>query len=81
MYKIKKEIEPDLQPIMDLCTDMLKYRDKIESLRQTKLKVNTPNANITPQYSFCILEDTLWNQYSTKIQNKTVLLSKAVGFK
>ena len=79
--KIQKGIEPDLEPMMSLNREILSYRDQIDFLKKTKLKVITPDMRvIEPNYFSCILDDQLWKKYEEKMKDKTKNIEEAVGF-
>lgn len=66
---ISEKFLPDLQPINDLCADMLSYRERVENLRVTKLRhTNNSGQVISPAYFHCIFGSEIWNKYSNEIE-------------
>jgi phosphatidylserine/phosphatidylglycerophosphate/cardiolipin synthase-like enzyme len=65
---IKKKFEPEMNPLEELCDDMLNFRARLEKVRRTSLKVMTPNAQVlTPAYFNNIFTEQRWKKYSKKI--------------
>jgi HKD family nuclease len=65
---ISERFLPDLQPINDLCADMLSYRERVENLRVTKLKrTNEIGRVVTPAYFHCVFSSDKWEKYSSEI--------------
>lgn len=69
LNEIKEEFGPDLEPIHQISTDMLRYRDRIEAFRTSKLKqVISPQREMTPGYFHCVLAPDQWPSYSQKMR-------------
>jgi len=45
---LKERFQPDLQPIKDLFTDMLKFQSRMDVLTKSNLKIKIPNGDILP---------------------------------
>lgn len=76
---ISEKFRPDLQPIDDLCADMLSYRERVENLRTTKLKFsNFDGRVITPAYFHCVFSSEKWNKYSYEIETNFKNVSETV---
>ena len=66
--EISEKFLPDFQPLDDLYTDMLSYRDRVENLRVTVLRrVNSSGQMITPGYFHCVFSEEKWNKYSAEL--------------
>lgn len=66
---ISDKFLPDLQPINDLCADMLSYRQRVENVRVTTLKHTNQNGKvITPGYFHCVFRSDQWSSYSAEIE-------------
>jgi hypothetical protein len=78
---IRERFNPDLHPIHELCTDMLNYRDRIETLRTTKLRrVNQNGQTIVPSYFYCILSSERWQRYSYDVRNEMDSVERAISY-
>lgn len=76
---ISEKFRPDLQPIDDLCADMLSYRERVENLRTTKLKFSNYDGRvITPAYFYCVFSSEKWNKYSYEIETNFNNVSETV---
>src|ERR1041384_66314 len=79
--KIKQEFGPDLEPIHQLCVDMICYRDRIEAFRTTKMKrFVSPGREIVPGYFHCVLGAETWPRYSQHLVAELEDLEKALGY-
>jgi HKD family nuclease len=79
--KIKEEFGPDLEPIHELCIDMLSYPKRIEVFRTTKLKrVVFPNREVVPGYFYSILGPDQWPRYSREIGSVLERVDRALGY-
>ena len=66
--KISELFLPDFQALDNLYNDMLSYRERVESLRVTKLtRRNHSGQVITPGYFHCVFESKKWSKYSSDI--------------
>ena len=66
--EISEKFLPDLQPLDDLYTDMLSYRNRVETLRVTTLRHTNHLGNIiTPGYFHCVFDAQKWNRYANEI--------------
>jgi len=66
---ISEKFLPELQPINDLCEDMLNYRERVEILRIKHLKRTNVNGQIiTPGYFHCVFSPEKWGKYSKEIK-------------
>ena len=69
---LREKFDPDLQPIKDLCQDMLKYQTRMEALLNSNLKIKTQANNILkPRYfkDNIYLTDN-WVRYKTEQELK-----------
>ena len=68
--KVKEEFGPDLDPIHELCIDMLDYRARIERFRTTKLKQFVSHTReIVPGYFYSVLAPDQRSRYSFKVRS------------
>jgi PLD-like domain len=66
--KISELFLPDFQALDDLYDGILSYRERVESLRVTKLtRTNHSGQVITPGYFHCVFESKKWDKYSSDI--------------
>lgn len=78
--EIREQFSPDLEPIHDLCVEMLAYRERLESLRNTKLRlVNPSGQKIVPNYFNCLLDSNRWDRFANGVQKDLTNLEKAVA--
>lgn len=79
--KVKDEFGPDLEPLHELCSDMLNYRDRIEVFRTTKLKrVISRQREIVPGYFYSILSPEQWPRYSREIRKVLAEVEQTLGY-
>jgi HKD family nuclease len=79
--KVKDEFGPDLEPLHELCSDMLNYRDRIEVFRTTKLKrVISPRREIVPGYFYSILSPEQWPRYSREVRGVLANVEQTLGY-
>jgi HKD family nuclease len=78
--KIKQEFGPDLEPIHDVCSNMLGYRDRIEKFRTTKLKrVDSARRITVPGYFYSVLSTSQWPRYSQDVGGVLERLESTLG--
>jgi len=69
---LREKFDPDLQPIKDLCQDMLKYQTRMEALLNSNLKIKTQaNDILKPRYfkdNIFLTEN--WVRYKTEQELK-----------
>jgi HKD family nuclease len=79
--KVKDEFGPDLEPLHELCSDMLNYRDRIEVFRTTKLKrVISRQREIVPGYFYSVLSPEQWPRYSREIRKVLADVEQTLGY-
>jgi hypothetical protein len=71
LNKVKEEFGPDLEPIHQLCADMLRYRDRIEAFRISRK---------TPGYFHCVLAPNQWPRYSQTVKRTLDELESTLGY-
>ena len=78
---IRERFSPDLEPIHDLCMDMLNYRDRMETLRTSKLRhVNRKGQTILPSYFYCVLSPERWQRYSSDMRNELEHVERTIRY-
>jgi HKD family nuclease len=78
---LRERFDPDLQPIKDLCTDMLAFHSRMEALLESNLKIETQNGQILPPpfYNDNVFLPANWVKYATaqECKIKKVLMKLA----
>lgn len=75
--EVTKRLDPDVAPLRDLCSDMLGFRERIESLRHSKLKVKTEDGHLViPRYYNCILSGDRWPEVASAIEGMLASVEK-----
>ncbi|MCA1564352.1 MAG: phospholipase D-like domain-containing protein [Acidobacteria bacterium] len=78
---IREEFKPDLQPIHDLCFDMINYRERLEGLRVSRLsRLNSTGKLIAPAYFYCLLGPELWPKYSLEVKAELERVERIIGY-
>jgi hypothetical protein len=78
--EIKEQFGPDLEPIKELVLNMLDYRERLENMRNTKLRlVNPSGQQVIPPYFHCILGKDFWPRYSVEVQKNLDHVERAVA--
>jgi hypothetical protein len=75
VYKLgmlRERFDPDLQPIKDLCTDMLTFHSRMKVLSKSNLKIKTQNGDILPPPFFNdnVFQSENWVKYETEQKSK-----------
>jgi len=70
MEKIKELLNPEIEPLRELFGDTLKYKSRIDTLIETKLKIGTGFSEIKPSYFSCILSPENWQGYRNTIEKR-----------
>ncbi len=78
--EIKEQFDPDLQPLHDLYTDMHGFRERIESLRTTKLAHRNLQGEMKgPNYFDCVLNAERWTKYAQELKANLAFIEKSVA--
>ncbi len=69
---LRERFNPDIQPINDLCKDMLAFQARMEVLRRSSLKIKTPTGGILPPPFFNdnIFLKRNWEKYRSEQELK-----------
>lgn len=79
--KIKEELGQDLEPMHNLCDDMLNYRARIEAFRTSKLKIIIPNKPPRlPSYFYSYLSPEQWPGYSREVRGVLEQVERTFGY-
>jgi len=78
--KIKEEYGPDLEPIHELCTDMLNYRDRIEIFRTVKLRQVVSKREVIPSYFHSTLGPGQWPRYAREVRGALDRVERVLGY-
>jgi HKD family nuclease len=71
--EVKVQFEPDLQPLHDLYIDMLGFRERIESLRRSRLTHHGERGERRQlNYFDCVLSDKDWPKYESEVKANLV---------
>jgi len=77
--EIGKLFSPDLEPFHDLCSEMLSFRERFESLRISKLKVQVTGSRVvTPNYFSSVLGETKWPAYAETLISRVERVDAAL---
>lgn len=78
--EVAKRLDPDFAPLRDLCSDMLNFRKRIESLRHSNLKVRTAHGHlVVPRYYNCILSEDRWPDVAYGIEGMLAGVEKLMA--
>lgn len=69
---LRERFDPDLQPIRDLCTDMIMFHSRMALLSQSKLKIKTQDGELLPPPFFGnnVFLPANWLRYATEQERK-----------
>jgi HKD family nuclease len=78
--EIKEQFAPDLEPIKELVYNMMDYRERLNNLRNTKLRlVNPSGQQVIPPYFHCILGMDYWPGYAVEVNKNLDYVERAIA--
>jgi hypothetical protein len=69
---LRERFDPDLQPLKDLCMDMLTFHSRMEALSKSNLKIRTQTGEIIhpPFFKDNVFQPANWMRYATEQERK-----------
>lgn len=78
--EVAKRLDPDFAPLCDLCSDILNFRKRIESLRHSNFRARTVYGRLViPRYYNCILSEDQWPDVVNEIEGMLASVEKLIA--
>jgi hypothetical protein len=76
LQAVQERFDPDIEAIHSLCKDMLGFRDRIEKLRVSRLRIS--GRMEPPAYFHCIFNESQWPRFANNINTQLANVETAV---